>query len=132
VRAKHTYSYAILRVVPRVDRGEFINAGIILWCPKLTMLEAEILLDEERLKSIDPSIDMEEIRNHLSIIPAICRGEDAGGAIAKMPLAQRFGWLTATRSTVIQTSPVHMGQCEDPALIMKQLITRLVFAPGKC
>lgn len=132
MRAKHTYSYAILRVVPRVDRGEFINAGIILWCPKQNVLEAEILLDEKRLKAIDPGIDMDEVRNHLSIIPAICRGEDAGGAIAKMPLTQRFGWLTATRSTVIQTSPIHMGQCENTALIMKQLITRLVQAPGKC
>lgn len=129
--AKYTYSYAILRVVPRVDRGEFINAGIILWCPKRNVLEAEILLDEDRLRAIDPSIDIEEIRNHLSIIPAICRGTDAGGAIAKMPLSQRFGWLTATRSTAIQTSPIHMGQCEDPALIMKQLIKRLVLVPGK-
>lgn len=126
MRTQHTYSYAILRVVPRMDRGELINAGIILWCPKLSVLEAEFLLDEERLKAIDSNVDMHEIRNHLAVIPAICRGQDAGGAIAKLPLVQRFGWITATRSTIIQTSPVHMGQSEDLALTMKQLIARLV------
>jgi hypothetical protein len=131
VRAQHTYSYGIVRVVPRVDRGEFINAGIILWCPKSSVLEAEILLDKKRLQAIAPDIDIDTISNHLAMIPAICRGDEACGSIAKMSPVQRFGWLTATRSTVIQTSPIHIGQCGDLALVMKQLIASLVLVSGK-
>ena len=129
MRTQYIYSYAILRIVPRVERGEYINAGVILWCPKLSLLKAEILLEEGRLKALDPNINVNEIRRHLNIISAICEGEGAAGVIANMPPVQRFGWLTATRSTIIQTSPIHTGQCDDPTLVVKQLIGRLVCAP---
>ena len=129
VQTSYSYSYAVIRVVPRVERGEFINAGIIIWCPALKLLQAEISLDEERLAVLDPAVEMDEIRKHLSVIPSICRGEKECGAIAEMPPSQRFGWLTATRSTVIQTSPVHTGLCKDMSVMIKQSVSRLVTRP---
>src|ERR1043165_3921604 len=112
---KFRYDYAVVRVVPKVDREEFINAGVIVSCPELSFLEARIKLDEARLLALDPNIDLELVRKHLASIPKICRGGDDAGSIGQLPQRQRFHWLVAPRSTVIQTSPVHTGRCGDPA-----------------
>jgi len=123
---KFRYDYAVIRVVPKVDREEFINAGVILSCPDLKFLEARIKLDEERLGAIDPTVDLELIRKHLAIIPVICRGGDDAGSIGQLPQRRRFEWLVAPRSTVIQTSPVHTGRCGDPAAALEHLVATMV------
>lgn len=120
------YDYAIIRVVPKVDREEFINAGAIVSCPELSYLEAIIKLNESRLRAIAPSIDMEMVRKHLATIPIICRGGDQAGPIGQLKQRQRFEWLVAPRSTVIQTSPVHTGRCGDPAAALEHLLQTMV------
>ena len=123
---KFRYDYAVIRVVPKVDREEFINAGVIVSCPELSFLEARIKLDESRLLSLDPSVDLDQVRKHLASIPTICRGGDEAGAIGQLPQRQRFHWLVAPRSTVIQTSPVHTGRCGDPAAALERLVATMV------
>jgi hypothetical protein len=124
------YDYAVVRVVPRVEREEFVNVGVILSCPSLTFLDARIELNENRLAAIDPSIDLEAVRSHLATIPAICRGGDGAGPIGKLPQRERFYWLVAPRSTIIQTSRVHTGRCCDPESILERLMDRVVRTPG--
>lgn len=123
---KFRYDYAVIRVVPKVDREEFINAGVILSCPDLSFLEARIKLDDSRLLALDPSADLELVRTHLAVIPTICEGGDDAGSIGQLPQRQRFHWLVAPRSTIIQTSPVHTGRCNDPASALDHLVTRMV------
>ena len=123
---KFRYDYAVIRVVPKVEREEFINAGVILSCPDLSFLEARIKLNESRLLALDPSIDLELVRDHLATIPTICRGGDDAGSIGKLPQRQRFHWLVAPRSTIIQTSPVHTGRCGDPAAALDHLVRTMV------
>jgi hypothetical protein len=113
-------------VVPRVDREEFINAGVILSCPECSFLEARINLDESRLLALDPTVDLEMVRTHLASIPTICKGGDDAGPIGQLTQRDRFYWLVAPRSTVIQTSPVHTGQCADPAAALEHLLTTMV------
>jgi hypothetical protein len=125
---KYRYDYAVVRVVPKVDREEFINAGVIVSCPDLSFLEARIKLDESRLLSLDPNVDMDLVRDHLATIPTICRGGDDAGSIGALPQRQRFHWLVAPRSTVIQTSPVHTGRCHDPAAALEHLVATMVDA----
>ncbi len=120
------YDYAVVRVVPKVDREEFINAGVILSCPDLSFLEARIKLDESRLLALDPNVDLELVRKHLAAIPIICRGGEGAGTIGQLPQRQRFHWLVAPRSTVIQTSPVHTGRCNDPAAALERLVATMV------
>ena len=120
------YDYAIIRVVPKVDREEFINAGVILSCPDKSFLEARIKLNESRLLSLDPSLDLEMVRAHLATIPTICHGGDGAGPIGQLPQRQRFHWLVAPRSTIIQTSPVHTGRCSDPAAALEHLVAKMV------
>lgn len=120
------YDYAVIRVVPRVDREEFINAGVILSCPERSFLEARINLDESRLLSLDPTVDLEMVRTHLASIPTICEGGDDAGPIGQLTQRDRFYWLVAPRSTVIQTSPVHTGKCADPATALEHLLTTMV------
>ncbi len=120
------YDYAVVRVVPRVDREEFVNAGIILSCPSLRFLDARIELDEVRLLALDPSVELESVRSHLATIPAICRGGDESGPIGKLTQRERFHWLVAPRSTIIQTSEVHTGRCDDPAKAIEHLMDRMV------
>jgi hypothetical protein len=120
------YDYAVVRVVPKVDREEFINAGVILSCPDLSFLEARIKLDESRLLALDANIDLELVIKHLAAIPIICRGGDGAGSIGQLPQRQRFHWLVAPRSTVIQTSPVHTGRCNDPAAALQRLVVTMV------
>lgn len=123
---KFRYDYAVVRVVPKVDREEFINAGVILSCPDLSFLEARIKLDESRLLALDPNVDLHLVRQHLAAIPIICRGGDDAGTIGQLPQRKRFHWLVATRSTVIQTSPVHVGRCHDPAAALDHLVATMV------
>ena len=125
---KFRYDYAVVRVVPKVDREEFINAGVIVSCPDLSFLEARIKLDEARLLALDPNIDLDLVRTHLETIPTICRGGDEAGTIGQLPQRQRFHWLVAPRSTMIQTSPVHTGRCHDPAAALERLVATMVDA----
>jgi hypothetical protein len=111
-----------------VDREEFINAGVIVSCPDLSFLEALIRLDESRLLALDPSVDLDLVRKHLAVIPTICHGGDEAGSIGQLPQRQRFHWLVAPRSTIIQTSPTHTGRCGDPAAALEHLVHTMVDA----
>ena len=124
--AEHTYDYAVVRVVPRVERGEQINVGVIVSCPALEFLDARIEIEPARLLALDPSVDLDHVRASLALIPAICRGESGAGAIAAMPQRSRFHWLVAPRSTVIQVSPVHTGRTADPAGALDRLVQTMV------
>jgi hypothetical protein len=129
VRPADTYDYAVIRVVPRVEREEFVNVGILLSCEASSYLEARIELDEGRVAALDPTLDLESLRRHLDTIPAICRGGPGTGPIGLLPQRARFHWLTAKRSSIIQTSPVHMGKCADMAATMEHLLERMVRRP---
>ena len=123
---RSTYDYAIVRVVPRVERHEFINAGVIVSCMERKVLEARIELDEKRLLSLFPEADLEAVRVHLHTIPLICKGGDESGPIGQLSQRERFHWLVAPRSTIIQTSPVHTGRCTDLTNVMERLMDQLV------
>jgi hypothetical protein len=120
------FEYAIVRVVPRVDRQEFINAGVVVSCPSLDFLKAEVQLDRERLLALAPDADVAAIEEYLRLVPIICDGGEAAGLIGSMPKRVRFDWLIAPRSTVIQLSPVHSGACEDPRVALDQLMRKMV------
>lgn len=120
------FDYAVIRVVPRVEREEFINAGVIVSCPTKNFLKAGIELDYERLALLDPTLDREVIRKHLAAIKAICEGGAQAGPIGKLPMRARFHWLVAPRSTIIQTSPVHTGLCEDGDAMLERLLDTMV------
>jgi hypothetical protein len=124
------YSYAVIRVVPRVEREEFVNAGIILFARTLHFLEARIALDEGKLRAIAPDIDLALLRRHLDTFQAVADGKPEGGDVASQGQSERFHWLTAPRSTMIQTSAVHIGYCEDPEAAVDDLMQRLVHNGG--
>ena len=124
--AEHTYDYAIIRVVPRVERGEMINVGVILSCPGLDFLDARIDLDAPRLRALDASLDIEATRANLDIIPRVCRGGLEAGPLGELPQRARFHWLVSPRSTVIQVSPVHTGRTSDPAATLERLLDTMV------
>ena len=121
-----TYDYAIVRVVPRVERGEFVNAGIILSCDIERVLEAGIELDEAALLALDAGVDLELVRSTLATIPAICSGGADAGPIGKLSARERFHWLVSPKSTIVQTSPVHTGQCSDLPAALEHLMDRMV------
>lgn len=121
-----TYDYAIIRVVPKVEREEFINVGVIVSCPARKYLEARIELDEPRLLALDPGVDIEFIKSHLSAFMAICAGGENAGPIGKLSQRERFHWLVAPRSTIIQTSPVHTGRCRDSEAVIEHLLNTMV------
>jgi hypothetical protein len=121
-----TYDYAIIRVVPKVEREEFINVGVIVSCGIRRFLDARIELDESRLLALDPTLDIEMIREHLAVIPLICQGGAQAGAIGQLPHRERFHWLVAPRSTIIQTSKVHTGLCQDLQAVLEHLMNRMV------
>jgi len=121
-----TYDYAIVRVVPRVERGEFVNVGVIVSCKPSGFLQAAIELDETRLLALDPGLDLPMVRASLAALPAICRGGPEAGALGRLSPRERFDWLVAPRSTVIQTSPVHTGRCADLALALQRLLDTMV------
>jgi hypothetical protein len=121
-----SFDYAVVRVVPRVERAEFINAGVIIFCRTQDFLDARIALDPDRLRAIAPDIDLEEVERHLRLIPRICRGGTEGGPIGLLSSSERFHWLTSPRSTVIQTSPVHSGLCTDPEAALERMLKQAV------
>ena len=125
-----TYDYAIVRVVPRVERGEFVNAGVIVSCPGRNYLKARVELDAERLAALDPRADRETVERHLAAIPLICEGGAQAGPIGLLPQRARFHWLVAPRSTIIQTSPVHTGFCEDGDAVLEHLFRTMVSRPS--
>jgi hypothetical protein len=120
------FDYAIVRVVPRVEREEFVNAGVILHAPGARFLGCEVALDAARLRALAPDLDPAQVCRHLDAFRAICAGDRAAGPIAALPAAERFHWLVAPRSTVIQTSPVHGGVADDPAAALRDLFARRV------
>lgn len=126
MRDHFTYDYAIIRIVPKVEREEFINVGVIVSCPAKGFLESRIELDEERLSAFDSTLDIESIRTHLATIPIICQGGEEAGAIGQLSQRERFYWLTSQRSTIIQTSPVHTGWCKDPSIALERLLNTMV------
>jgi hypothetical protein len=121
-----TYDYAIVRVVPRVERGEFVNAGIILSCDVERVLQAGIELDETALLAMDAGVDLELVRSTLATIPAICAGGADAGAIGKLSERERFHWLVSPKSTIVQTSPVHTGRCSDLHAALEHLMDRMI------
>jgi hypothetical protein len=121
-----SFDYAIIRVVPRVERGELINAGVIVSCPTEQFLAAAVELDAARLLALAPDIDVDDVRAALAIIPLIAAGDPKGGPIAALPRGERFHWLVAPRSAIIQTSPVHTGLCDGPQPMIEKLLSRLV------
>lgn len=124
--ARSQFSYAILRVVPRIERGERLNAGVVLFCRERDFLQARIALDRQRLVALAGDISFEPVRMQLEGIVRIASGDPAAGPIAALPTAERFGWLVAPSSTVIQPSEVHSGLSEDPARTLEQLFAELV------
>lgn len=124
------YDYAVIRVVPRVERGEFVNAGVVLSSKAGDFLAARIELDEARLLALAPGVDLDAVRRHLAAFQAICEGGDDAGPIGRLPARERFRWLTAPRSTIIQTSPVHGGRCTDAAAMLERLLDTTVRTPG--
>lgn len=125
----HSYDYAIVRVVPRVERGEFVNAGVILSCASEGFLQARIELDEARLLALDPTLDLQAIRANLATIPLICAGGERAGPIGRMSTRERFHWLVAPRSASIQTSSVHTGRCTDLESALEHLLDKMVRRP---
>jgi hypothetical protein len=121
-----SFDYAVVRVVPRVERGEFINAGVILFCLEHRFLEARVQVDEARLKALWPELDIELVRKHLEAIPKICAGDASAGPIALLSQRERFHWLVSPRSTIIQVSPVHSGLCEASGLTMGQTLGQTI------
>lgn len=120
------YDYAVIRVVPRVERAEFVNVGVILSCPSKSFLEACIEVDEVKLKALFAAVDLDSIKTHLSAILTICAGGEAAGEIGRLTQRERFHWLVAPRSTIIQTSAVHTGRCHDPKQALEHLTKTMV------
>lgn len=127
--ALNSYDYAIVRVVPCVERGEYINAGVILFCSTRRFLGALISVDVPRLTNLFPTIDIAIIQHHLDMIPLVCAGRAEAGVIGQLSQSERFHWLVSPRSTVIQTSPVHSGLCSDPAAKLEHLQKTMVLLP---
>lgn len=123
-----TYDYAIVRVVPRVERGEFINAGAIVSCRAAGYLQARIELDAARLLALAPEVDLASIRAALDTLPAICAGGEAAGPLKHLSARERFDWLVAPRSSSIQTSPVHTGRGDDLDAVLERLLRTMVRA----
>jgi hypothetical protein len=130
VHAPCTYDYAIVRVVPHVDRGEFVNAGVIVSCTAQQYLKARIELDERRVLALAPGLDLASIRRALAAIPIVCAGGAEAGPFGALSARQRFDWLVAPRSASIQTSPVHSGRCTDLELALDKLMAKMVRSPA--
>jgi hypothetical protein len=124
--ARTLYEYAVVRVVPRVEREEFVNVGVALYCKKFRYAEFNFYLDELKIKSLYSDTDIEDIRRHLESFQKICAGDKAYGKIANLDQAERFRWLTANRSTLIQCSPSHTGMCISPEETHRELMNKLV------
>ena len=126
MHAPCSYDYAVIRVVPRVERQEFVNAGVILWCQEQDLLQARVELDEARVRMLDAAVDLDTVRRHLASFSIICAGGNDAGPIGKLPKRERFDWLVAPRSTIIQTSSVHSGSCQDVSSTLERLLDTMV------
>jgi hypothetical protein len=129
VPMRSSFDYAVVRVMPRVERGELINAGVILFCLERDFLQARVEVNEPRLRALWPATDLDLVRQHLEAIPRICAGAPEGGPIARLSLRERFRWLVAPRSTMIQVSPVHAGLCDQPERALDELFRQMVLVP---
>jgi hypothetical protein len=123
---RNPYDFAVVRIVPRVEREEFVNAGVVVFCPAQKFLGARVRVDEPRLRALWPEVDIPLLRQHLEPLPAICAGDPDAGPIAARPLRERFHWVVAPRSTMIQISAVHTGLCESPEAVLGELFAKLV------
>jgi hypothetical protein len=123
---RYLFEYAVIRVVPRVEREEFINVGVILYCAPKKFLKSIFVIDANRLSAFSPTLDIPEIECNTDSVRLICAGGKAGGPIGQLDLPSRFRWLTATRSTILQSSKVHPGFCEDPDVMLNRLVEALV------
>ena len=124
--APDQFAYAVLRVVPRVERGEQFNAGVVLFCRRRRFLAARVELDERRLAALAPGVDPAGVREHLDALVRIAAGDPAGGPVSALEPSERFGWLVAPSSTIVQPSPVHTGLCDDPGVMLDRLFSELV------
>lgn len=124
--APASFEYAVIRVVPRVERGEFINAGVVLFCRTRRFLAAQVELDRPRLAALASDLDSEPIQRLLDAIPLVCAGAPEAGAIGRLSQSERFHWLVAPVSTIIQASPVHSGLCHDPTAALEHLMETMV------
>ena len=129
MQGKQLYEYAVVRLVPRVEREEFLNVGVVLFSAAPKFLCVRFDLDEKRIHAFSPHLDILEIRNYLESFERICKGAADAGPIGLLPIAQRFRWLTAVRSTMVQMSKVHTGLCSDPADRLLKLFEQLVLEP---
>ena len=127
---REAFEYAVLRVVPRVDRGELINAGVVLYCRPLRFLGVQVLLDPDRVRALDPVADLASIDRALAAVVSVCDQSPAAGSAGQQEIGRRFRWLTAPRSTVVQPGPVHTGLTDDPAAELERLLNSLVRAPA--
>ena len=125
----HAYDWVTLRVVPRVERCEFINAGVVVYCRQLDYLGAAVELDDPRAQALDPAVDLATVRRHLRSVEDLCAGAPTAGANGARPPGERFRWLAAPRSTVVQPSPVHTGLTADPAAELQRLLDVMVRRP---
>ena len=126
-----SFDYAVLRVVPRVERQEFVNVGVIVFCLEHRVLEARVHVDEARLLALWPGLDVEMVRQHVQAVVRICEGDETAGAIARLSQRERFHWLISPRSTMIQTSAVHTGICTDVEGVVERLFKQLVLGEGE-
>lgn len=126
MKNEQLFEYAVIRVVPQVEREEFLNAGVVLYCAAKKFLKLKFELNEERLLAFSEKLDIDEVREYLDAFERICAGGKAAGPIGELPIAERFRWLTANRSTVLQTSGVHPGFCQDPDEMLEKLYCQLV------
>lgn len=126
MQEKHLFEYAVIRVVPRVEREEFMNVGVILYCPKQGFLQTKFMLDEGRLSALYSKINVGELHERLRAFEKVCAGRKEGGVIGQLPIASRFRWLAANRSTILQTSPLHTGFCHDASETLLRLFMQLV------
>jgi hypothetical protein len=124
--ARDVFEYALIRLVPRVEREEFVNVGVVLFCRARRFLDARVALDQERLAALAPELDLVAIQEQLDHIPVVCLGGTAAGPIGLLPQPERFRWLVAPRSTVVQPSPVHCGLCDDPQEVLDRLAATMV------
>lgn len=120
------FEYAVVRVVPRVERAEFMNVGVILYCRKFRFLQIRYQVNNARLLALDTKLDLQLIEQQLHAFTHICNGDARGGPIAALDAAARFRWLTAARSTIVQTSPLHPGLCHHAPDLLQQIFEQLV------
>jgi len=123
---EHLFEYAVVRVVPRVEREEFFNVGVVLYCARPRFLQVKFDCDLQRFSTLSDTLDIAEVEEYLKSFERICIGKEDAGPIGKLPVAERFRWLTATRSTVVQSSKVHPGLCSDPAEMLERLYQQMV------